>query len=250
VRNLLDGIVADDQKAIEAAINPIYSNATGEVGVGDLIRLAELGDLEIRDLKLSAEFDAERKNARVFLSGTIVTPQGEAKLDNKVLLTSIMGERWYVTSPNSEYWASQLRPPPAAWRAVRRTRPDATGVYVPPHPGADGQLLNGGTDDRPLRRAAVPITAGNRGKNISGPLCYPSDPPTSGPTLLRPRPSASSPRRWAKSSGAQHGARQRGHLVLTTTVRPSKLTAVTAEHFTQQASLLDPLPGMGRTRWP
>jgi predicted flap endonuclease-1-like 5' DNA nuclease len=94
VRNLLEGIVDGDQARIEGAINPIYADKLAEIGVSDIVELAELTKVEIEDLELSAEFDSERKHARVFVNGKVVTNDGEAELDDKVLLTSIQGERW------------------------------------------------------------------------------------------------------------------------------------------------------------
>jgi hypothetical protein len=103
-----------------------------------------------------------------------------------VLLTSIQGERWFVTSPNSEYWASQLRPAPAAWQQVQvDANPTLPGTFVAPHPGADGKLLDGSTDDRShvANDTAIPICTEEQlaSGNVSNPLCYPSNPPTSGP---------------------------------------------------------------------
>jgi hypothetical protein len=186
VRNLIRGIAEDDQVAIERAINPIYAQSLGEVGVSDLVQLKDSApEMSIRNLNLRAEYDSERENARVLVSGTIVTDDGEAQLTDRVLLTSMQGERWFVTSPNSEYWASQLRPPPSAWAQVQvDANPALPGAFVPPHPGADGKL-NEGSDDRAhfANDLAMPICSAEQlaANNVSNPLCYPSNPPTSGP---------------------------------------------------------------------
>jgi hypothetical protein len=185
VRNLLDGVIEQDQQVIEASINPIYAKDPGEIGVGDLITLRSQTDVELKDLKLTAEYDSERKNARVFVNGKIVTDDGEADLNDKVLLTSMEGDRWYVTSPYSEYWSAQLRPAPADWVQVQAdSNPSLPGTYIPPHPGADGVLLQG-NDDRVHvgNETSIPICTPEQlaANNWSNPLCYPSNPPTSGP---------------------------------------------------------------------
>lgn len=185
VRNLIEAVLAEDEGGIEAAINPIYADRPAEVGVGDLIKLRSNTEVQIKNLKLTAEYDGERKNARVFLKGTVSTKDGEAPLDDFVLLTSMEGERWYVTSPNSEYWSAQLRPAASDWMQVQNDASSALpGTYVPPHPGADGKLLQGSDDRAHVPNGqTVPFCTQEQlaANNWSDPLCYPSNPPTSGP---------------------------------------------------------------------
>jgi len=61
--------------------------------------------------------------------------------------------------------------------------PNIPGTYIPPHPGADGQA--GTRDDRSHMPAgtSIPICTQAQldAKNYSNPLCYHSNPPTSGP---------------------------------------------------------------------
>lgn len=61
--------------------------------------------------------------------------------------------------------------------------PNIPGTYIPPHPGADGQV--GTRDDRSHLPAgtSIPICSQAQldAKNYSNPLCYHSNPPTSGP---------------------------------------------------------------------
>lgn len=193
VRALLDGIAARDQNAIENAINPIYATATGEVGIGPLIRLSQVArEMGYRNLDVRAEYTSEQDHARVFVTGRVYTDQGEAPLDGLVLLTSREGDRWYVTSPYSDYWSSLLRPPPSAWAQVQLdANPALPGVYVPPHPGADGRLMEG-NDDRAhfANELTMPICSDEQlaTGNFSSPLCYPSNPPTSGPHAANAAP--------------------------------------------------------------
>ena len=67
--------------------------------------------------------------------------------------------------------------------------PSIPGVYFPPHPGPDGQL-----DTRDERQHYAPLTVipicGQEqidSGNVSDPLCYTSNPPTSGPHSSTPQ---------------------------------------------------------------
>jgi hypothetical protein len=69
------------------------------------------------------------------------------------------------------------------------------GAYVAPHPGADGTFdsaTNPQSDDRRhfTNGSVVPICTAQQleAGNISNPLCYPSNPPTSGPHAASPMP--------------------------------------------------------------
>ncbi len=186
VRNLLDAILDEDDEAIDAALDP-YFDDPADAGVSDLIRLAGMSEeLTFDDIELTTEYDSTRQHARVFVNMKVTTEAGDAALDDKVLLTSIVEERWFVTSPSSEYWAAQLRPSPAEWPNMQAdANPSLPGVYVPPHPGVDGILLNGSNDDRAHigNETSIPICTAEQiaSNSISSPLCYPSNPPTSGP---------------------------------------------------------------------
>ncbi|MGE0686550.1 MAG: DUF3105 domain-containing protein [Dehalococcoidia bacterium] len=251
VRNLLDAVMKQDENAIEAAINPIYADNPSEIGVGDLITLRAQTSAELKDLKLNAEYDSERKNARVFVNGKIVTKDGEANLDNKVLLTSIEGDRWYVTSPYSEYWSALLRPAPAAWVQVQAdSSPTLPGTYVPPHPGADGVLLQGSDDrahvanDLPIPLCTPEQIAAN---NWSSPLCYPSNPPTSGPHAA----SAAPFRVFSQPVGKEylvHSMEHGGVVIWYNSNDPSviqKLAALTEANIQRgKEVVLAPYPGM------
>jgi hypothetical protein len=185
VRNLLNAVAADDQTGIEAAINPIYADKPAEVGVGDLVDLRGKGEVELKNVSITTEYDADRRNARVFVAGTASGKGVNIEMNNRVILTSMEGERWYVTSPNSEYWSAQLKPAPNTWaQAQEDNSPTLPGTYYPPHPGKDGQL-GAGSDDRAhvSNETTIPLcTAEQVAENlISDPLCYTSNPPTSGP---------------------------------------------------------------------
>jgi hypothetical protein len=68
--------------------------------------------------------------------------------------------------------------------------PDLPGEYIPPHPGADGKLNT--SDDRNHfgTGTVVPICTQEQidSGNVSNPLCYTSNPPTSGPHADQPMP--------------------------------------------------------------
>ena len=76
-----------------------------------------------------------------------------------------------------------------AWRkAELDSSPTLPGVYYPPHPGADGQSAT--ADDRQHfgNGVVVPICTPEQmlTNQISNPLCYTSNPPTSGPHAQSP----------------------------------------------------------------
>lgn len=76
-----------------------------------------------------------------------------------------------------------------AWQiAMLDARPSLPGEYIPPHPGADGRVCDvksciNTMDDRNHVSGTIPIctTSQRTAGNVSNPLCYNSDPPTSGP---------------------------------------------------------------------
>lgn len=80
--------------------------------------------------------------------------------------------------------------PSASQKAQMDDSPDIPGVYYPPHPGSDGQLDT--QDDRLHYNpgTAIPICTQQQldAKNYSSPLCYTSNPPTSGPHSSTPMP--------------------------------------------------------------
>jgi hypothetical protein len=80
--------------------------------------------------------------------------------------------------------------PSASQKAQMNDSPDIPGVYYPPHPGSDGQLDT--QDDRLHYNpgTSIPICTQQQldAKNYSNPLCYTSNPPTSGPHSSTPMP--------------------------------------------------------------
>jgi Protein of unknown function (DUF3105) len=79
---------------------------------------------------------------------------------------------------------------PRDWQLAQEDDdPSIPGVYYPPHPGADGQL--GTTDDRVhfAPGTVIPICTQEQidSGSISDPLCYTSNPPTSGPHSSTPQ---------------------------------------------------------------
>lgn len=186
VRRALEAIAANNTEAMNNVIDSAFTPS--EVGLGDIVRLARAAqEVRFEDLATQVVYDEDaREHAMVSLTVTIVTESGEAAIPNSTLLTSVIAERWYLTSPYSEYWKAQLLPSPAQWAEMQAdANPALPGIYVPPHPGADGVLLNDSRDDRQHvgNTTSIPIcTAEQVASNaISDPLCYPSNPPTSGP---------------------------------------------------------------------
>jgi hypothetical protein len=79
---------------------------------------------------------------------------------------------------------------PRDWQLAQEDAdPNIPGVYYPPHPGADGQL--GTTDDRIhfAPGTVLPFCTQEQidAGTISDPLCYTSNPPTSGPHSSTPQ---------------------------------------------------------------
>jgi hypothetical protein len=85
---------------------------------------------------------------------------------------------------------------PVDWqKAELNSSSSIPGQYVAPHPGADGQLCTvatciSGMDDRLHLVETIPICTSEQlaSGNISKPLCYNSNPPTSGPHSGTPMP--------------------------------------------------------------
>jgi hypothetical protein len=85
---------------------------------------------------------------------------------------------------------------PTSWqKAMQNDDPKIPGTYIPPHPGADGKLCTDATcvqgmDDRLHIAPIIPICDQKAldAKNYSNPLCYNSNPPTSGPHGQNPAP--------------------------------------------------------------
>jgi hypothetical protein len=85
---------------------------------------------------------------------------------------------------------------PVDWqKAMLDTSDKVPGKYIAPHPGADGTLCSvatciAGMDDRVHLQEVIPICSSEQlaSGNISKPLCYNSNPPTSGPHNSSPMP--------------------------------------------------------------
>ena len=85
---------------------------------------------------------------------------------------------------------------PLDWQRAELDSSDKIpGKYIPPHPGADGKLCTVAScvptmDDRLHVAPAIPICDQKAldTQNYSNPLCYNSNPPTSGPHNANPMP--------------------------------------------------------------
>jgi hypothetical protein len=85
---------------------------------------------------------------------------------------------------------------PVDWQKAELDSSDKIpGKYIAPHPGADGQLCTvasciANMDDRTHLQEVIPICTDEQlaSGNVSKPLCYNSNPPTSGPHNSSPMP--------------------------------------------------------------
>jgi hypothetical protein len=85
---------------------------------------------------------------------------------------------------------------PVDWQKAQANSSDKIpGQYIAAHPGADGQLCEvatciPGMDDRLHMQEVIPICTSEQlaSNNISKPVCYNSNPPTSGPHSSTPMP--------------------------------------------------------------
>jgi len=85
---------------------------------------------------------------------------------------------------------------PVGWQKAELDSSDKIpGKYIAPHPGADGQLCTVAAcipnmDDRTHLQEIIPICTSEQlaSGNVSKPLCYNSNPPTSGPHNSSPMP--------------------------------------------------------------
>jgi len=79
---------------------------------------------------------------------------------------------------------------PSWLTAQRNDDPELPGVYYPPHPGADGVMDT--IDDRShfATGNSIPICTEEQieANQITNPVCYTSNPPTSGPHADQPMP--------------------------------------------------------------
>jgi hypothetical protein len=78
---------------------------------------------------------------------------------------------------------------PAWHKAELDDDPNIPGVYYPPHPGLDGQPETGDERQHFNSGQVVPICTQEQldSGNVSNPLCYTSNPPTSGPHSPTPQ---------------------------------------------------------------
>ena len=91
------------------------------------------------------------------------------------------------------YAVSQTGQPasdPSWLTAQRNDDPDLPGQYFPPHPGGDGEIDTRDDRDHFATGQIVPICTPEQiaANDISDPVCYTSNPPTSGPHAVQPMP--------------------------------------------------------------
>jgi hypothetical protein len=75
-------------------------------------------------------------------------------------------------------------PGPPGWQTAQMNdSADLPGTYFPPHPGLDGSPATGDERQHLQSGSVVPICTAEQiaANTISNPLCYTSNPPTSGP---------------------------------------------------------------------
>jgi hypothetical protein len=163
----------------------------------------------VRDKTLRTDYQEDRSYASVHLSATVGVDGSDLSVDQDVLAVRTK-DGWYVSTWHNAYWRdlkkraaeseSQARDPVAAAFAAQLDSDSALpGQYVPPHPGADGQLCSerscaASMDDRRHVSDAVLIPICSKDQTtrnkISDPYCYTSNPPTSGNHGPAPAPFA------------------------------------------------------------
>ena len=79
---------------------------------------------------------------------------------------------------------------PGWLQAQRNDDPELPGQYYPPHPGADGAVETGDDKSHFGSGTTVPICTEEQvvAGQIGNPICYTSNPPTSGPHADQPMP--------------------------------------------------------------
>jgi len=80
--------------------------------------------------------------------------------------------------------------PPAWQEAQLDSSTSLPGVYVAPHPGVDGELSTSDDRNHFTNGTKIPSCTPEQleANNFSNPLCYQSNPPTSGPHASSPMP--------------------------------------------------------------
>ena len=78
---------------------------------------------------------------------------------------------------------------PGWHKAELDDNPNIAGTYFPPHPGVDGQPETGDERRHLTGNPVIPICTQEQldSGNVSDPLCYTSNPPTSGPHTQTPQ---------------------------------------------------------------
>ncbi|HLF79032.1 MAG TPA: DUF3105 domain-containing protein [Dehalococcoidia bacterium] len=222
VQRLLDGLTAGKDATVLAAFEPERRDEPfSAISFGGLSRplraawsdrKSDDAKVLLSDVKLSTSYMEDKAYATVRVRGRMVLEgqearQGGEELDQTLLVVQL-DDGWYVTTWENAYWkdvrkqqaeqdAAARDPVVAAFQAQLDSDAAIPGTYVAPHPGADGQLCSDRTcsttmDDRRhvANFATVPLCTAQQiasGK-ISDPVCYHSNPPTSGPHAQSPAP--------------------------------------------------------------
>ena len=199
-RQLLDSIAANDRDGAIAVLDRDYaaqalaSGAFGAAAQRFAAMLAETSPpVEVSFHELTYRSTPERGSetfTRVLVGGRMNVNGRDVAFRDALLLTAQIGERWFVTGPAHPYWTRILEAeqraasqPPQYVLAEQDASPSLPGVFVPAHAGVDQQ--KGTSDDRGHVANNVPIAICTPEQATSpqppGTLCYPSNPPTSGP---------------------------------------------------------------------
>jgi hypothetical protein len=199
-RQLLDSLARNDKDSALAVIDRDYAGQAlnaDTFGAGAQALAALLADrgqqatVAFRDLTYRAEpRRGSETYAEVFVSGRMNAAGRDVALADARVLTAEIGGRWYVTGAEHPYWKAVIEAeqraasqPTAYMIAEQDSSPNLPGIYVPPHLGPDQQ--RGTSDDRTHVANGVNIPICTPEQNATpqppGTLCYPSNPPTSGP---------------------------------------------------------------------
>jgi hypothetical protein len=210
-QRLLDALAKDKDASVRAAFEPdrrredfsaiSFGQLTRAVRPAWSDRKSDDARASFSDIKLTTSYEEDKDFASVRVRGSI-TYEGEARSDlDQVLLTVQLEDGWYVTTWGNAFWkdlrkqqaeqdAAAQDPVTAAFKAQMDPDESIPGIYVAPHPGADGVVCNDRSclstmDDRNHVNnfSSVPLcsVAQIAASRISNPICYHSNPPTSGP---------------------------------------------------------------------
>jgi hypothetical protein len=199
-RRLFDGLSSNDRDAALAVLDRDFAGQalppdTFGVAAQALAALAadrgQQVQVSFRDLAYRTEPRRGTEGyAEVFVTGRMNANGRDVTLSDARLLTAQIGGRWYVTGAGHPFWARIVEAeeraasqPPAYVIAEQDANPNLPGLFVPAHPGPDQQRGTGDDRTHVANNVSIPICTPEQlvAPQPPGTLCYPSNPPASGP---------------------------------------------------------------------